>query len=95
MAKAAQRYAKKIYLTSDNPRDEDPMEIIKDIAEGFSETENVLAVPNRKKAIKVALKELQNDEILVILGKGDEEYQEIKGKKFPFDDRKIVREFLT
>ena len=95
MAKAAQRYAKKIYLTSDNPRDEDPIEIIKDIAEGFSETENVLAVPNRKKAIEVALKELQNDEVLVILGKGDEEYQEIKGKKFPFDDRKIVREFLT
>ncbi len=95
MAKAAQRYAKKIYLTSDNPRDEDPIEIIKDIAEGFSETENVLAVPNRKKAIEVALKELQNDEVLVILGKGDEEYQEIKGKKFPFDDRKIVRELLN
>ena len=94
MAKAAQRYAKKIYLTSDNPRDEDPIEIIKDIAEGFSEIENVLAIPNRKKAIETALKELQNDEILVILGKGDEEYQEIKGKKIHFDDRKVVRELL-
>ncbi len=95
MAKAAQKFAKRIYLTSDNPRSEDPLEIIKDIAEGFDETDNVLAVPDRKKAIELALKEAAEGEVVVILGKGDEEYQEIKGKKIPFDDRKIVREFLS
>ncbi len=95
MAKAAQKFAKKIYLTSDNPRSEDPLEIIKDIAEGFDNIDNVLAVPNRRQAIELAIKDAKEGEVVVILGKGDEEYQEIKGEKIPFDDREVVREILN
>jgi UDP-N-acetylmuramoyl-L-alanyl-D-glutamate--2,6-diaminopimelate ligase len=90
MGKVASKYAKKIYITSDNPRSEDPLDIIKDIVEGIKKQSNTLIIPNREKAIKIALKELQKDERLLILGKGDEEYQEIKNKKIPFSDIQIV-----
>ncbi len=92
MAKAAQKYAKKIYVTSDNPRSEEPLKIIEDIAMGFDRTDNVLAVLDRKKAIQMAIRDAKEDEVVVILGKGDEEYQEIGGEKIPFDDRKIAKE---
>ncbi len=92
MAKAAQKYAKKIYVTSDNPRSEEPLKIIEDIAMGFDKTDNVLAVLDRKKAIQMAIRDAKEDEVVVILGKGDEEYQEIGGEKIPFDDRKIAKE---
>jgi len=93
MGKAASR-AKRIYLTSDNPRDEDPYEIIEQILSGIKAKEKVCIEADRSKAIKKAIKELQDNEILLILGKGDETTQEIKGKKYPMDDRVIVREFL-
>ncbi len=94
MAKAVQKYAKKIYVTSDNPRSEDPLKIIEDIAQGFDETENILAVPDRKKAIEIAIRDAKEGESVVILGKGDEQYQEIGGKKIPFDDREVAKSFL-
>ena len=95
MGKVANRYAKKIYLTSDNPRSEDPMSILNDIKEGIRNHEKLIMIePDREKAIKKAFEDLQKDEILVILGKGDEDYQEINGVKYPFDDRKVVRELL-
>ncbi len=95
MGKMASTYAKKIYLTSDNPRDEEPLEIINDIKKGIKRESVVRVNPNRREAIYQAIEELQENEILLILGKGDEETQEIKGKFYPFDDRVVVKEYLS
>ena len=94
MGAVAGRFAKKIYITSDNPRSENPQDIIDDILSGLKGKEGVKAIIDRKEAIKTALSELKDGEILLILGKGDEEYQEIGDKKIPFDDREVVREYL-
>jgi len=95
MGAAAGRYANKIYVTSDNPRDEVPEQILEDILVGLHGKEHVTACPDRKLAIKMALDALEPNEVLLILGKGDEDYQEIKGVKYPFDDREVVRELLA
>ena len=94
MGAIAGRYANKIYVTSDNPRDEVPEMILEDILVGLRGKDNVTACPDRKLAIKLALDALEEGEVLLILGKGDEDYQEVKGVKHPFDDRVIVRELL-
>ena len=88
------RYANKIYVTSDNPRDEEPEMIIEDILEGLYGKENVVATPHRKLALEMAIDKLEDDEVLLVLGKGDETYQEYKGKKYPFDDREVIRKIL-
>ena len=88
------RYANKIYVTSDNPRSEVPEMILEDILLGLHGKDGITATPDRRLAIKMALEALEKDEALLILGKGDEEYQEIKGEKYPFDDRVVVRELL-
>ncbi|GIU01103.1 UDP-N-acetylmuramoyl-L-alanyl-D-glutamate--2,6-diaminopimelate ligase [Sulfurovum sp. TSL6] len=88
------RYANKIYVTSDNPRDEVPEMILEDILLGLHGKDHVTATPDRRLAIKMALDALEDNEVLLILGKGDEDYQEIKGVKHPFDDREVVRELL-
>ncbi len=93
MGKIAEIYAQKIYITSDNPRNERAEDIIDEILGGITNKEKVIVEANRKNAIISALKDLQSDEILLILGKGDETYQIIGDKKIPFDDRQIVREF--
>ena len=95
MGAVAGRYANKIYVTSDNPRDEVPEQILEEILVGLRGKENVTACPDRGLAIKMALDALQENEVLLILGKGDEDYQEIKGVKHPFDDRTVVRELLA
>lgn len=94
MGAVAGKFAKKIYVTSDNPRDELPEQILEDILVGLHGKDHVVATPDRRLAIKMALDELEGNEVLLILGKGDEEYQEIKGVKHPFDDREVVRELL-
>jgi len=88
------RFANRIYVTSDNPRNEEPVKIIEEILTGLEGKEQVTAVVDRQEAITMALETLRPGEALVILGKGDEEYQEIKGVKYPFDDREVVREWL-
>ena len=95
MGAVAGRYANKIYVTSDNPRDEVPEQILEDVLVGLHGKDNVTACPDRKLAIKLALDALEENEVLLILGKGDEDYQEIKGVKYPFDDREVVRELLN
>ncbi|WP_415407051.1 UDP-N-acetylmuramoyl-L-alanyl-D-glutamate--2,6-diaminopimelate ligase [Sulfurovum sp. CS9] len=95
MGAVAGKFAKKIYVTSDNPRDEVPEMILEDILVGLHGKGQVTATPDRKLAIKMALEDLEGDDALLILGKGDEDYQEIKGVKHPFDDREVVREFLN
>lgn len=94
MGKIAGALAKKIYLTSDNPRNEDPDTIIEDIKSGIDPRCEVYINPNRKEAIAKALQEQRDGEIVLILGKGDEAYQIIYDQKFPFDDRTVVRELL-
>jgi UDP-N-acetylmuramoyl-L-alanyl-D-glutamate--2,6-diaminopimelate ligase len=94
MGAVAGRYANKIYVTSDNPRDEIPEMILEDILLGLHGKDHVTATPDRRLAIKMALDALEENEVLLILGKGDEDYQEIKGVKYPFDDREVVRELL-
>ena len=94
MGAIAQKYAHRLVVTSDNPRSEEPGAIIEEICGGLAMNERVRCIANRKEAIKYALDSLAQDEILVILGKGDETYQEIKGVKYPFSDKEVVRELL-
>lgn len=93
MGKIASCYARKIYLTSDNPRNENPQDIINDIMQGIKDKNKVIVESNRLLAIYKALDELNDDEILLILGKGDETYQIIGDKSIPFDDRNVVKEY--
>lgn len=94
MGKIAQKYAKKLYITSDNPRDEKPMDIIEDILKGIIKNENVFVHEDRKYCIHEALDNLKNNEVLMILGKGDEDYQEVCGVKHHFSDKECVQEYL-
>ena len=92
MGEAVSRFADKIILTSDNPRDEAPEDIIMDIIIGLKNI-GYEAVVDRKQAILSALKSKNKKEIVLIAGKGHEEYQEIKGLKHPFSDFSIVQNF--
>ena len=95
MGRVAVSLAKKVYITSDNPRHEDPQLIVEDILSGIEDKTNVTVELNRKKAIEQALDDQEGEEVVVILGKGDEAYQIIYDEKFPFDDREVVRELLN
>lgn len=95
MGRVAASLAKKVYITSDNPRHEDPQAIVDDILEGIEDKSIVSVELNRKKAIEMALDDQEDDEVVVILGKGDETYQIIYDEKLPFDDREVVRELLN
>ena len=95
MGRVAASLAKKVYLTSDNPRNEDPQVIADDILEGIQDKSIVSVELNRRKAIEMALDEQDENDVVVILGKGDESHQIIYDKKLPFDDREIVRELLN
>ena len=94
MGQVAASIAKKVYLTSDNPRSEDPAKIIDEIAKGIKEKDKIEKIVDRKSAIKKAIDELEDKEVLLVLGKGDETYQEINGKKIPFSDKEAIREIL-
>ena len=94
MGRVAASLAKKVIITSDNPRTEDPDAIVADILEGIEDQSDVSIELNRKKAIAMALDMQEEDEVVVILGKGDENYQIIYDRKLPFDDREVVRELL-
>jgi UDP-N-acetylmuramoyl-L-alanyl-D-glutamate--2,6-diaminopimelate ligase len=94
MGAVAAKFAKKVYVTSDNPRSEEPEQILKDILAGIKDQSSTRAMVDRAFAIQEALKELEENEVLMILGKGDEDTMEIKGEKIHFDDREIVRALL-
>ena len=95
MGLAAARYAKKIYITSDNPRSERPEDIIEDIAKPIAKKDGVVKIIDREEAIKRAIDELGDNEVLLILGKGDEDYIEINGEKIPYSDKEVVRGYLN
>jgi len=94
MGRVASSLAKKVYITSDNPRSEDPQQIVEDILSGIEDKTDVLVELNRRKAIQMALDNQEDEEVVVILGKGDETTQIIYNKEFIFDDREVVRELL-
>ena len=95
MGRVAASLAKKVYVTSDNPRSEDPQLIANDILNGIEDKSIVSVELNRKKAIEMALNDQEDEEVVVILGKGDECTQIIYDKELPFDDRAVVRELLN
>jgi len=95
MGAVAAKFAKKVYVTSDNPRSEAPEAILKDILSGIKDQSHTRAMVDRAFAIQEALRELEEGEVLMILGKGDETTMEINGEKIHFDDREIVRALLV
>jgi len=95
MGRIAASYGDVVVVTSDNPRFEDPMEIISEVEEGIREiTPNYLVEENREKAIKMALNMAEPGDMVVLAGKGHEDYQVIGDKYVHCDDREIVREYL-
>jgi len=95
MAQVAAKFSDKCVLTSDNPRSEEPQQIIDDMLEVFKveaveDKRKVLCILDRKEAIRSAVLFANPSDILLIAGKGHEKYQEIKGVKYDFDDRKVV-----
>lgn len=96
MASIACRMSDKVVLTSDNPRDEDPLEIIREMQTGVMPTEarKTLVMADREEAIKTACMMAKENDIILVAGKGHETYQEIKGVKQPFDDREVVERML-
>ncbi len=94
MGKIVEHFAKIAIITSDNPRSEEPKDIMNEILSGFQNPDKALMIEDRKEAINKALKLKEKDDLVVILGKGDENTQEIKGVKYPFSDKVVVNEIL-
>lgn len=94
MAKSACDWSDKVILTSDNPRSEDPEQIIKDMQAGVSivDQRKVLSITDRREAIKTAVHLAKPGDIILLAGKGHEKYQDIKGVKSDFDDKQILNE---
>ena len=95
MGEVAGRVANFSIITSDNPRTENPADIIAEIEAGISKTKGkYVVIEDRREAIKEALRMMNKIDIVVLAGKGHEPYQEINGEKLPFDERVIVKEIL-
>ena len=96
MAQEAVTGADQVIITSDNPRNEEPQDIINDMLAGVSHSEmsKVLTIPDRYTAIKTACMIAQPSDIILVAGKGHEDYQEIKGVKHHFDDKEVIREVM-
>jgi UDP-N-acetylmuramoyl-L-alanyl-D-glutamate--2,6-diaminopimelate ligase len=96
MGEIAARFADKVYITSDNPRNEEPAAIIDEICSGIpADCCNAVVEQDRYTAIMQALKNALPGSIVLIAGKGHEDYQIIKSVKQHFDDREVVRDFLN
>jgi UDP-N-acetylmuramoyl-L-alanyl-D-glutamate--2,6-diaminopimelate ligase len=93
MAEAAERYGNEIILTTDNPRTEDPLAIIKDVEKGFQK-KSFSSICDREEAIREAIQRAQPGDIVVIAGKGHENYQEVHGVKTAFDDVAVAQHLL-
>ncbi len=95
MGEASGRLADLSVITADNSRFEDVLDIIADIKTGMAKTDGkYIEIPDRREAIRWCLENAQEGDIIVLAGKGHEDYQEIKGKKYPFDERVVIRELL-
>jgi len=95
MGAAASAGADRVWLTSDNPRSEDPQAIIEDMLEGVGAADGTVSVCiEREHAIRAAIEAAHIGDVVLIAGKGHEDYQEIAGMRLPFDDRLIARQSL-
>ena len=93
MAQEAVRQSDKVIITSDNPRFEEPQDIINDMVAGLDKDQmkRVLTIVDRREAIRTACMMAEKGDVILIAGKGHEDYQEVKGVKHHFDDREEVR----
>jgi UDP-N-acetylmuramoyl-L-alanyl-D-glutamate--2,6-diaminopimelate ligase len=96
MAKEALAASNKLILTSDNPRFEEPQDILNDMIAGVDagDRKKVLCIVDRKEAIRTACLLAKTGDVILVAGKGHEDYQEIKGVKYPFDDKKVLQEIF-
>lgn len=96
MAQESVKRSDRVIITSDNPRNEEPQDIINDMLAGLNtdERRNVITIIDRKEAIRTACMLAQPGDVVLVAGKGHENYQEIKGVKHHFDDKEILREFF-
>ena len=96
MAQEAVRQSDKVILTSDNPRSEEPEQILADMEAGIEahQKNKVLSIVNRREAIKTACMFAKPGDIILVAGKGHEDYQEIKGVKYHFDDKEVINEIF-
>jgi UDP-N-acetylmuramoyl-L-alanyl-D-glutamate--2,6-diaminopimelate ligase len=96
MASIACRFSDKVVITSDNPRNEDPMAIIREMQTGIgpSEVKKTIVMADREEAIKTACMLAKERDIILVAGKGHEAYQEIKGIRHPFNDREVLERML-
>ncbi|MCX7702873.1 MAG: UDP-N-acetylmuramoyl-L-alanyl-D-glutamate--2,6-diaminopimelate ligase, partial [Planctomycetota bacterium] len=94
MAEVAERLSDMVVVTSDNPRTEEPLAIIEEIVKGFTEPKRHKIIPDRREAIETAIRMARKGDVVLIAGKGHENYQIVKDKILPFDDRKVAREVL-
>jgi UDP-N-acetylmuramoyl-L-alanyl-D-glutamate--2,6-diaminopimelate ligase len=96
MAQEAVRQSDRVIITSDNPRFEEPQDIINDMLAGLDQKQmkKVISIPDRREAIRTACMLAQKDDVILIAGKGHENYQEIKGVKYHFDDKEVVHEIF-
>ena len=96
MGEVSGRLADLTIITSDNPRFEEPMDIINDIVTGMKKTDGeYVTIPDRKEAIRYVLANAERGDVVVLAGKGHEDYQEIKGVKYPMDERNLIRDILA
>ena len=97
MAQEAVKQSDRVIITSDNPRFEDPQDIINDMLAGMTaqQMKKVISIADRREAIKTATMLAQKGDVILIAGKGHEDYQEIKGVKHHFDDREVVKEIFN
>ena len=95
MGSVAEKWADVVVVTSDNPRWEEPEEIIGDILKGIKNLNKVIVQKDRREAIKLALQNAKEGDVILIAGKGHEDYQEIKGIKYPFRDQDVVKEVFN
>ena len=95
MAQIAKKGSEQLILTSDNPRDEEPKDILKDMTDGLTaeELQSTLVIEDRAAAIQTACTLAQAGDVILVAGKGHEDYQIIKGVKYHFDDHEIVKRF--
>ncbi|TCZ69920.1 UDP-N-acetylmuramoyl-L-alanyl-D-glutamate--2,6-diaminopimelate ligase [Flaviaesturariibacter aridisoli] len=96
MGEVACTHSDKVIFTSDNPRSEDPLQILADMEEGLSSAarRKFVSIPDRKQAIKTAVSMAGPEDILLIAGKGHEKYQDVKGVKQHFDDKEVLQEMF-
>ena len=95
MAQAAAKFADHLVVTSDNPRDEEPMDIIADILTGVHKADGAyVTIPDRKEAIAYCMEHAKDGDIIVLAGKGHEDYQEIRGVKHHMDERELIADIV-